>query len=93
MRESLPDKWYIDTKEVPEAGAWFNSQLDDCIAYTNSYFNCISSHNDYNVKIGTNRKAHHSFSGVCSGAIKITREEFLHFVLNKSIDNEPLFLN
>lgn len=93
MRDSLPDKWYINTKEVPEAGIWFNSQLDDCVAYANRYFEHISSHNNGGVRIGTDRKAYHSFSDIRSGAIKITREEFLHFVLNKSIDNEPLFLN
>lgn len=93
MRKSLPDKWYINTIEVPEAGEWFDSQLDRCTAYTKAYFEHISSHNNIGVKIGTDRKTHHSFSEIRNGAKKITREEFLHFILGKSIDNEPLFLN
>jgi len=93
MRESLPNMWYINTTEVPEAGSWFDSQLDHCTAYNSGYFEHISSHNNEGVKIGTDRKTHHSFSDIKIGAEKITREEFLHFVLDKSIDNEPLFLN
>lgn len=93
MRELLPDIWYIDTTEVPEAGSWFNSQLDKCTAYSGTNFKHISSHNNIGIRIGAARKTHHSFSGIRKGAEKITREEFLHFVLNKSTDSEPLFLN
>jgi len=94
MRESLPDRWYINTTEVPEAGIWFNKQVNTVTGtYTRGTFEYISSHNDDNIKIGTTKNPQLTFSGIREHSEKITREEFLHFILGKSIDNEPLFLN